>query len=202
MRLRSYELRKPNGIASASQKIAPMYPDRRVTLVEGEETLRSWATFWFERALFCSNQRTLLSAAKAEWEAAGRPAGGGLIFPYKLYFLQTPEHAIIAADTGIGKTRFVLEHFLREGLHREYRLYFVAPNHDKAREVERDYLKLAAEMKIANAHVVVFEGLKRACKPPNEKVSDNGARNVGEGSLADEIGVHDLPGGGLDAVGC
>ena len=146
-----------------------MYPDRRVTLVEGEETLRSWAKFWFERALFCSNQRMLQSAARAEWEAAGRPAGSGLILPYKLY-LQTPEHAIIAADTGVGKTRFVLEHFLREGLHREYRLYFVAPNHDKERaEVERDYLKLAADMKIDNANVVVFEGLKLACKPPEER---------------------------------
>ena len=39
----------------------------------------------------------------------------------------------------------------------------------KRAEVERDYLKLAADMKIDNANVVVFEGLKLACKPPEER---------------------------------
>ena len=145
--------------------IAPLYPDKRIELEDGESALARVLKKAFDDMRHHELTKAKNEAARIAWEEAGSPLAENPrnFFPYK-WELTVPNITVLAADTGIGKTRGTAEGFLDTGLYADKRFYVAVPNHAKAEELRETFLAAAARRGITNATAFIFKGIEYGCK--------------------------------------
>jgi hypothetical protein len=149
--------------ARRSQKIAPHYPDTRVSLAEGEVRLSTLVADFITNAQAFATARQNQQSAIAAWEVAGRPEPTSrTTFPYPI-FPATPPQTILAAETGLGKSREILQALLLCGVLWTHRVYLFVPTHEKQKEAAEEFLALATEIGLEAPPHSVFVGLNKAC---------------------------------------